>query len=200
MPDYLGAKRHCAKSGRLSVGATTAAMRVAVAAEAPEKPPRTPKRRRPRQPHPGTRIIRYRCFLPDLAEFANYRRGGTDGATIDVGLENPLNTARSWRRERDSNPRYGLSRIHTFQACSFNHSDTSPHAASLARRIGARQRSGRIAGGPDTGKQTRRFSLHRLAAGWLTDRHPFAGTGDPIAACHQRRDHPLRCRSDRAAY
>ena len=46
-----------------------------------------PKRRRPRQPHPGTRIIRYRCFLPDLAEFANYRRGGTDGATIDVGCE-----------------------------------------------------------------------------------------------------------------
>lgn len=45
-----------------------------------------PKRRRPRQPHPGTRIIRYRCFLPDLAEFANYRRGGTDGATIDVKL------------------------------------------------------------------------------------------------------------------
>jgi hypothetical protein len=31
-----------------------------------------------------------------------------------------------WRRERDSNPRYGLTRIHAFQACSFNHSDTSP--------------------------------------------------------------------------
>ena len=45
------------------------------------------KRRRPRQPHPGTRIIRYRCFLPDLAGFANYRRGGTDGATIRVGIE-----------------------------------------------------------------------------------------------------------------
>ena len=45
-----------------------------------------PKRRRPRQPHPGTRIIRYRCSLPGLAGFANYRRGGTDGATIDVGL------------------------------------------------------------------------------------------------------------------
>src|SRR5690348_8922518 len=43
-----------------------------------------PKWWRPRQPHPGTRIIRYRCFLPDLAEFANYRRGGTDGATMDV--------------------------------------------------------------------------------------------------------------------
>src|SRR6185312_10279534 len=43
-----------------------------------------PKWWRPRQPHPGTRVIRYRCFLPDLAEFANYRRGGTDGATMDV--------------------------------------------------------------------------------------------------------------------
>jgi len=43
-------------------------------------------RRRPRQPHPGTRIIRYRCFLPDLAEFTNYRRGGTDGATIKLLL------------------------------------------------------------------------------------------------------------------
>ncbi len=31
-----------------------------------------------------------------------------------------------WRRERDSNPRYSLTRIHTFQACSFNHSDISP--------------------------------------------------------------------------
>ena len=44
------------------------------------------KWRRPRQPHPGTRIIHYRCFLPDLAEFADYRRGGTDGATMDVGF------------------------------------------------------------------------------------------------------------------
>ena len=42
------------------------------------------QRRQPRQPHPGTRIIRCRCFLPDLAEFTNYRRGGTDGATINV--------------------------------------------------------------------------------------------------------------------
>jgi hypothetical protein len=74
-----------------------------------------PERRRPRQPHPGTRIIRYRCFLPDLAGFANYRRGGTDGATIEVGIEardaRRLNSRRPsrciWRRERDSNPRYG---------------------------------------------------------------------------------------------
>ena len=32
-----------------------------------------------------------------------------------------------WRRGRDSNPRNGLTRLHTFQACSFNHSDTSPY-------------------------------------------------------------------------
>lgn len=65
-----------------------------------------PKWRRPRRPHPGTRIIRYRCFLPDLAEFANYRRGGTDGATMDVGFGAlKLLSAKSWRRERDSNPR-----------------------------------------------------------------------------------------------
>jgi hypothetical protein len=60
-------------------------MRIDEVADRPEPRWLTPKRRRPRQPHPGTRIIRYRCFLPDLAEFANYRRGGTDGATIDVG-------------------------------------------------------------------------------------------------------------------
>ena len=30
------------------------------------------------------------------------------------------------RRERDSNPRSALPRIHAFQACSFSHSDISP--------------------------------------------------------------------------
>jgi hypothetical protein len=34
--------------------------------------------------------------------------------------------SRKWRRERDSNPRNGLTRLHTFQACSFNRSDISP--------------------------------------------------------------------------
>ena len=32
----------------------------------------------------------------------------------------------NWRRGRDSNPRSGLTRLRTFQARSFNHSDTSP--------------------------------------------------------------------------
>ena len=31
-----------------------------------------------------------------------------------------------WRRKRDSNPRYGLSRTHAFQACTFSHSVISP--------------------------------------------------------------------------
>ena len=43
------------------------------------------ERWRSRQPHPGTRIIRYRCCLPALAEFANYRRGRTDGTTVENG-------------------------------------------------------------------------------------------------------------------
>ncbi len=34
-----------------------------------------------------------------------------------------------WRRERDSNPRYAIQRIHTFQACAFNHSATSPNSS-----------------------------------------------------------------------
>ena len=65
------------------------------------------KWRRPRQPHPGTRIIHYRCFLPDLAEFADYRRGGTDGATMDVGLLGPARQPElsrftfNWRRGRE---------------------------------------------------------------------------------------------------
>ena len=45
-----------------------------------------PKWRRPCQPHPGARVFHYRCFLPDLAEFADYRRGGTNRATIDTKL------------------------------------------------------------------------------------------------------------------
>ena len=80
-----------------------------------------------RQLHPGTRITHYRCFLPDLAEFASYRRERTDGAAITDGRD--ARNLQNWRRERDSNPRNGLTRLHTFQACSFNRSDTSPHTA-----------------------------------------------------------------------
>jgi|SoiMethySBSTD1v2_1073268.scaffolds.fasta_scaffold833508_2 hypothetical protein len=32
----------------------------------------------------------------------------------------------SWRRGRDSNPRYGVNRTHDFQSCTFNRSVTSP--------------------------------------------------------------------------
>ncbi len=47
----------------------------------------TNTRWRSRQPHPGTRIIRYRCCLPALAGFANYRRGRTDETTINSLIE-----------------------------------------------------------------------------------------------------------------
>ncbi len=125
-----------------------------------------------RQPHPGTRIVHYRCCLPALAGFANYRRGRTDGTAVNwrenlagctrhilclalraatlhesaflpirrtrhfyfAGSSPAFNRFRKkpmWRRERDSNPRSGITRLHTFQACSFNHSDTSPHETIL---------------------------------------------------------------------
>ncbi len=103
----------------------------------------------PRQPHPGTRITRYRCFLPDLAGFASYRREGTDGVAVRrvrcfghrfltkakaafgrPGFDWPragfftglLVGGESGIRTREA----GISRLHTFQACSFNHSDISP--------------------------------------------------------------------------
>ena len=166
------------------------------------------KRWRSRQPHPGTRIIHYRCCLPALAEFANYRRGRTDGTTIETRLDHRgicsihsaeletggesgmildtslylalraapphksafLPTCRTdifdfrgfdsrlnrpskikWRRERDSNPRSGITRLHTFQACSFNHSDTSPGPLHNASRRGAQNTGHR------TGKQANRL-------------------------------------------
>jgi hypothetical protein len=40
-------------------------------------------------------------------------------ATITGLLQN-------WRRERDSNPRYVVKHTHTFQACAFDRSATSP--------------------------------------------------------------------------
>ena len=43
-----------------------------------------PNRRRPRQRISGARVDQYRCCLPALAEFSIYRRGGTDGATIEL--------------------------------------------------------------------------------------------------------------------
>ena len=78
----------------------------------------------PRQLHPGTRIIHYRCCLPALAGFANYRRERTNGAAIRRReTTTSVNTGgESGIRTREA----GISRLHTFQACSFNHSDTSP--------------------------------------------------------------------------
>ncbi len=66
---YLDPRHACRRSARLTATGSSALL--------------ARERRRPRQLHPGTRITHYRCFLPDLAGFASYRRGGTDGATVD---------------------------------------------------------------------------------------------------------------------
>ena len=95
-----------------------------------------------RQLHPGTRIVHYRCCLPALAGFANYRRGRTSGTTIDLLEAHDIRYilyvdhrlfadsciggktgGEGGIRTREA----GISRLHTFQACSFNRSDTSPH-------------------------------------------------------------------------
>ena len=55
---------------------------------------------------------------------------GPDGvcSTLPPGSRRrlPWTSTKNWRRGRDSNPRYGVSRIHAFQACSLDRSDTSP--------------------------------------------------------------------------
>ncbi len=79
----------CAKSNRASQQAALSGSMRQHSILAQYRRRQSPKGWQPRQPHPGTRIIRYRCFLPDLAEFTNYRRGGTDGATIDMGCKSP---------------------------------------------------------------------------------------------------------------
>src|SRR6185312_6515092 len=103
MPDYLGANPDCAKAKPVSVGAAPAATDMI-----------RPKWRRPRQPHPGTRIIHYRCFLPDLAGLRTIVAGGPTGPPWTLGFfREPCAPAEAvasfnnWRRGRDSNPRYG---------------------------------------------------------------------------------------------
>ena len=95
------------------------------------------KRWQSRQLHPGTRIIHYRCCLPALAGFANYRRERTNGTAIERGGSIPpaaiplrnSNGGEGGIRTREA----GISRLHTFQACSFNRSDTSPHVQTHYR-------------------------------------------------------------------
>ena len=65
------------------------------------------------QPHPGARVHRYRCSLPGLTGFTAYRREGTK-------------TSHHKLAEREGFEPSIRFRIHTFQACAFNRSATSP--------------------------------------------------------------------------
>jgi len=58
-----------------------------------------------------------RCFLPDLTECQTTSRADRFDAEL--------------RRGWDSNPRYGVNRIHGFQPCAIVHSATSPNEARL---------------------------------------------------------------------
>ena len=50
----------------------------------------------------------------------------TEKRNSDKKEANRMKWKSAWRWGRDLNPWYGFDRIHAFQACSFNHSDTSP--------------------------------------------------------------------------
>src|SRR5277367_1604568 len=59
-------------------------------------------------------------------------------AAIDSQYNHRLNAAdnyigRNWRRGRDSNPRTSFGMLHTFQACAFDRSATSPHTFNLLK-------------------------------------------------------------------
>ena len=92
-----------------------------------------------RQLHPGTRIIHYRCCLPALAEFANYRRERTNGTALggDAGSIR-ASIAETGGAGGIRTREAGISRLHTFQACSFNHSDTAPHNKTYSNLNGGR--------------------------------------------------------------
>lgn len=81
------------------------------------------------QPHSGARISRYRCFLPDLAGFTAYRRGGANTRYNKFlkCLLLDVYPREKYTPEREGfEPSIRYERIHAFQACSFNRSDISP--------------------------------------------------------------------------
>ena len=82
----------------------------------------------------------------------------------------------------------GISRIHTFQACSFNHSDISPHAKTILP-VEGRQRSGRIAvsrladKSQECGARLSRVRSRRVRS---RQRHALTCPRDAITARRQR--------------
>ena len=116
----------------------------------------------------------------------------------------------SWRRGRDSNPRYGFHRTHAFQACDLNHSSTSPGARILSdwvwraavdciqggrdcARIALHPRSAhpspQSGSGPSALKPIRRPTGHSLDVRLSNPRWPR----------DERLSGPLRSRGDKAA-
>ena len=146
-----------------------------------------------RRPTPGTRIGDYRCSLPGLAGFATYRREEPTETTIETGRtpgfgascvtadSKTLGVKSEVMRGGERGIRTletGFSRLHTFQACSFDRSDISP-------------------------KELPSSTSHRL---WPPKaRHPCPGPADlglpsrqgPIA-CERPGIHPVRTRRPRS--
>jgi hypothetical protein len=108
--------------------------------------------RAPDGPHRSDRVTLrhgplavYRCFLPDLAGFTglpcarpDHHRGmrhpaptALTGCTrLRFGHPGPLHAPAEAGGEAGIRTRGGVSPTHALQACSFSHSDTSPHTRS----------------------------------------------------------------------
>ena len=77
------------------------------------------------------KVPTYRCFLPNLTELERYLLHSTWAHQKSLSIINnefvkqTLKDLKT-RREGDSNPRCLLG-THAFQACTLNHSDTSPN-------------------------------------------------------------------------
>ena len=95
-------------------------------------------------------LAAYRCFLPDLAGFTGLPCARPDH---HHGVNHPAPTARTGRATRQDGPnplreaggeagirtRGGVSPTHALQACSFSHSDTSPHTQGPSVAASARR-------------------------------------------------------------
>ena len=95
------------------------------------------------------RSLRERCRLHGVRMYLIHRaislaiitRRVVAGLSIDLEyfrngflIFHRIDLRMSWRRERDSNPRYGIHRTHAFQACTLSHSVISPGMSCYRER------------------------------------------------------------------
>lgn len=133
---------------------------------------------RQRQPHPGARVDRCRCFLPDLTGFTVYRREGTDAAAIDRARI-ALSSWRDWRMTQFNLPDSGAARLPA--GGLILPSKPGRHQSRLARRTFAAA-TGQEASGQQQGARkipTIRWSEHMRTTKEIVELRPVSSTPPP---------------------